>query len=141
MHTKPTRDASEAGFTLIEVLMAMLILAVGLLGLEALGIGAARSVALANRQSQYATLSADSLESALHQLRTGTVPSSFCISLPSGDRLSRSVDLTDRRVPRVTVRAIPDTANRAAPRQPFEISSSLFSPTPISGSASGQPCS
>jgi type IV pilus modification protein PilV len=49
------RGAREAGFTLIEVLVAMVILSVGLLGLEALGIGAARSVVKAEDQTRMAT--------------------------------------------------------------------------------------
>jgi prepilin-type N-terminal cleavage/methylation domain-containing protein len=49
------RTAREAGFTLIEVLVAMVILSVGLLGLEALGIGAARSVVKADDQTRMAT--------------------------------------------------------------------------------------
>ena len=67
--TSEPRRSGEEGFTLIEVLVAMVILAVGLLGLEALGIGAARAVAMADRQSCYATLASDSLEAALHQIR------------------------------------------------------------------------
>jgi prepilin-type N-terminal cleavage/methylation domain-containing protein len=47
-----TRRTGEEGFTLIEVLVAMMILAVGLLGLEALGIGAARSLTLAEAGSE-----------------------------------------------------------------------------------------
>ena len=51
-----SRVGSVDGFTLIEVVVAMVILALGLLGLEALGIGAARSIATADRQSGYATI-------------------------------------------------------------------------------------
>lgn len=61
--------ASEAGFTLIEVLMAMLILAVGLLGLEALGIGAARSVTRADRQDETTLAAARVMEERIQEIR------------------------------------------------------------------------
>jgi prepilin-type N-terminal cleavage/methylation domain-containing protein len=138
------RDAStrEGGFTLIEVLMAMVILAIGLLGLEALGIGAARAIALAERQSSYATLASDSLESALHQLRSNTIPTQFCDSdLPHGDRLSRLIDLSDPWLGRVVVQVIPNQESFNAPRQTFEITSSVYLPVALPGGPLGQPCS
>jgi prepilin-type N-terminal cleavage/methylation domain-containing protein len=52
VNSEHTRRLGEEGFTLIEVLVAMMILAVGLLGLEALGIGAARSLTLAEAGSE-----------------------------------------------------------------------------------------
>ena len=55
----------DAGFTLIEVLIAMVILAIGLLAVEALGIGAARSVQRARVQSAYSALASDELEQAM----------------------------------------------------------------------------
>lgn len=69
------RTSGREGFTLIEVLMAMVILAVGLLALEAMGIGAARMVARADRQSEYTAMAMADLEAALNQFReTGIVP-------------------------------------------------------------------
>lgn len=65
------------GFTLIEVLIAMVILAVGLLGLQAMSIGAARMVAKADRHSEFTTMATSELETALNQFRqTGTVTTS-----------------------------------------------------------------
>jgi prepilin-type N-terminal cleavage/methylation domain-containing protein len=134
--------AGEQGFTLLEVLVAMVILALGLLGLEALGIGAARSIALADRQSTYATVASDSLESALHQLRMGTIPSQFCrTDLPFGDRLSRQVDLSNSQLVEVTIRVIPNPESVNAPRSTFELASSLYLPVAPAGSVNGQPCS
>lgn len=128
----------------------MVILAVGLLGLEALGIGAARSNALAERQSGYATIAADSLESAMHRLRRSEWPSQFCqTDLRHGDRLSRRVvtNLPDPvtgnpRLAIVTVTVIPNPESPNAPSSDFEITSSLYlhPDVPISGSLSGQPC-
>lgn len=63
------RAAAEGGFTLIEVLIAMLILAVGLLGLEALGIGAARSIARADNQSEMTLLAGRVMEDRILEIR------------------------------------------------------------------------
>jgi len=65
-----TRPSGREGFTLIEVLVAMVILAVGLLALESMGIGAARMVARADRQSEYTAMATADLEAALNQFRT-----------------------------------------------------------------------
>jgi hypothetical protein len=121
----------------------MVILAVGLLALEALGIGAARSIALAERQSGYATIASDSLESALHQLRStpATIPTRFCVeNLPHGDALSRDVDLSTPGLARVTMRVIPNGEAYGALPDTFEMSSSLFLPTVLAGSVIGQSC-
>jgi prepilin-type N-terminal cleavage/methylation domain-containing protein len=140
----PTEGISRGrdGFTLIEILVAMVILAIGLLGLEALGIGAARSIALADRQSAYTIVATDSLESALQQLRQGAVPSQFCRSdLRFGDRLSRSVSITSGgQVAEITIRVIPNPESVNAPKNEFELQSSLYLANPIGGGASGQPC-
>lgn len=60
---------AEGGFTLIEVLVAMLILAVGLLGLEALGIGAARSIVRAEEQSEFTMVATRLMEDRLLEIR------------------------------------------------------------------------
>jgi prepilin-type N-terminal cleavage/methylation domain-containing protein len=67
--TPHARARRDEGFTLIEVLIAMLILSIGLLGLEALGIGATRATALAAKQSRYSTVAA----SAVEELRNGVM--------------------------------------------------------------------
>ncbi len=65
------RPSPRGGFTLIEVLVAMVILAIGLLALEAMGIGAARMVARADQQSDYTALASAELENALNVYRQG----------------------------------------------------------------------
>ncbi len=71
MLTRPSVPRDDAGFTLIEVLVAMVILAVGLLGLEALGIGASRAVNRAERTSAFAFVASDTLERTLGRIRRG----------------------------------------------------------------------
>jgi type IV pilus assembly protein PilV len=63
--------AASAGFSLIEVLIAMVILSVGLLALEGLSIGAARTTAHASRRSLYTEQATDALERSLSALREG----------------------------------------------------------------------
>jgi prepilin-type N-terminal cleavage/methylation domain-containing protein len=128
----------EAGFTLVEVMFAMVIIMVGLLGLESLGTMASRSITRADRQSIHATMASDSLESALHQLRQGTVPSQFCTIVRFGDSLSRRVDLTNPQLAQVTVSIVP---NPNAPNvNALQITSSLYLPVALSGTAAGQAC-
>ena len=70
MHSKDThRRLGEDGFTLIEVLVAMVILAVGLLSLEALGIGAARSLAVAETKNEIVSSATTYMEETQQQIR------------------------------------------------------------------------
>jgi type IV pilus modification protein PilV len=71
--TEPIDVRADAGFSLIEVLIAMIILSVGLLALESLGIGAARTVHRAQVQSTYTALAADLMEKTL--VRISQAPS------------------------------------------------------------------
>ena len=63
------RIRGREGFTLVEVLVAMVILAIGLLALEALAVGSARMVARADRESQYSALATERLESVLQRIK------------------------------------------------------------------------
>lgn len=73
--TETAVPRKDAGFTLVEVMIALVILAVGLLSLEALGIGAARMVNRAQLQSQYVTAAADTLEPVMAALRDDLIES------------------------------------------------------------------
>lgn len=78
----------DAGFTLIEVLIAMVILSIGLLAVEALGIGAARAVQRARVQSAYTALATDELEQTMvtiGQAPTGAIAErSYTVPANSG---------------------------------------------------------
>jgi prepilin-type N-terminal cleavage/methylation domain-containing protein len=67
-----TELGPRAGFSLIEVLIAMVILAVGLLAIEAMAIGASRMVAGGDRNTEYTLLATQRLETQLLRVRTTT---------------------------------------------------------------------
>jgi type IV pilus modification protein PilV len=82
----------DAGFSLIEVLIAMIILSVGLLALESLGIGAARTVRRAQVQSTYTATAADLMERTLvriQQAPAGAIADT-AFTGPSGERVFRT---------------------------------------------------
>jgi len=60
----------DAGFSLIEVLVAMVILAVGLLAIEAMAIGASRQIASANHTTRYTLMATEQLETQIRRVRT-----------------------------------------------------------------------
>ncbi|HYR10497.1 MAG TPA: prepilin-type N-terminal cleavage/methylation domain-containing protein [Longimicrobium sp.] len=82
----------RGGFTLIEVLVAMVVLAVGLLALEAMAIGASRSIATANRMTEYTLIASQELETVQEQVRAGLNPQSDGWDLANGTRVDRVVD-------------------------------------------------
>ena len=67
---RPHASRRKAGFSLIEVLVAMVILAVGLLAIEAMAIGAARQIASANLTTEYTLLASEQLETEIRRVRT-----------------------------------------------------------------------
>jgi len=102
------------GFTLVEVLFAMVILAVGLLGLEALGVSAVRSLGLAQRNSRASVVASQHVEDALrllsvyHESGSGALPQQFCATTPAGNRVSQQIALSSGgHVVRVTVVVTP----------------------------------
>jgi prepilin-type N-terminal cleavage/methylation domain-containing protein len=82
------RLRGREGFSLIEVLAAMVILAVGLLALESMAIGAARQVAAANRTTEYTLIARDRLEVALDGARANVAPQNGVENLPNGTSIA-----------------------------------------------------
>ena len=62
-------ERRERGFTLVEVVVAMLVLAVGLMGLQALTISAIRSVATGHERTEHAVFASSLLEDGIRQVR------------------------------------------------------------------------
>ena len=139
MTTNRLRVRSGQAFTLIEVLIALVIFAVGMLALQALGIYAVRAVGQADRNSRSAAVATLYLEDALQQIRTNRIPGS-CTNkmLPNGDVVSRSVTvgLSSTSPSRVSVTVTP--ASRGRVEQPYTITG--YGYTPAIPTASGNAC-
>ena len=87
----PSPRTGRAGFTLVEVLIAMVVLAVGLLALESLAIGASRSIATANRMTEYTLIASQQLETVQERLRNTDNPGSTDERLANGTRVQTVV--------------------------------------------------
>lgn len=87
IRTRKTRrpSAKRAGFTLVELLVAMMVFAVGMLGLAATAGSVTRMMGGAKRQTLAATLA----QSRLEKLR-----SSPCTTLTSGSETARGITNT-----------------------------------------------
>lgn len=124
------KQAREGGFTMVEVMVAMVILAVGLLGLEALGIGAIRSVSLADQNSRAAAIATAHLEDAIQRIHRSDIPPS-CLDQPlaGGDRLTREVVISnDPAEPhRVVVTVVPEP--RGGAERPYTLATHVFAVT------------
>lgn len=84
--------SDRGGFTLVEVLIAMLILAVGLLGLEAMAIGASRTIATASQMTEYTLIASQQLETVLEQARSGQNPGPTVTELDNGTVVDTDVE-------------------------------------------------
>ena len=141
-----TKESGRAcgGFTLIEVLVALVLLSIGLLGLEALGIHAAYSVAFAKRQSEFTRVAATELEEGLQLLRQGNDLVSWCRELGDGDRVSRVFQTNTSGFPglgQITVTYLPDPGRSPTP-PPVTVRGSVYrDPTSPFGNVSGNGCS
>lgn len=119
------RVRGQDGFTLIEVLIAMVILAVGLLGLEALGIGAARLVGRAERQGDYITAATTRLETTMAQLRNpgGPTPPALQTEVIPGAQL-RTESVGNGRLWTITVTITP--TDSAHVKDTYVLSGNVF---------------
>jgi prepilin-type N-terminal cleavage/methylation domain-containing protein len=137
VHADPALRAPRGneGFTLIEVTIAMVILAVGLLSLEALGIGAARVVTLSEKQGRYATLAASAMETMRNDIRAapGALPidQTTYVLLAGGDTavVKREAKKQDVKQARLTVTVSPRSSGpRLVRAAPVVLNSYLFDP-------------
>lgn len=133
-HTGIAPLHADTGFTMVEVLFAIILLAIGFLGLQALAVGSVRMVARADRQAELAMAASQEMEVAFQQMRAGQTPQSRCTAV--GDvRISRRMEQLDTRTPRVTVTATAPAAPVAT--RPVTLQASLFTRYPLSGTDSG----
>lgn len=123
----------EAGFTLIEVLAAMVILAVGLLGLEALGISAARSIVIAERQSRFAATATRYMETEQAEIRLTPAATLSSNSCGADDETGHYVcTVVETRTGSTTVRPhearVTVRVSKAAGEPAFTVISHVFHP-------------
>lgn len=92
-------ESRRGGFTLVEVMAALLILATGMTALQGLGVRASRQVARADREGRYAALAVAEVERAMAAVARGAEP--------TGGRTVVGEATVERRVSRA------DAAGRA----------------------------
>ena len=121
------RTEGDAGFTLIEVLAAMLVLAIGLLGVQALAVGAARSIARADHQTEVAGVAIAAMEARQQAIRRDPavmVSGESCYTDPGSD-VDVCVDVEGAvGSARITVRAM----HPRLVRDTFSITSHVYDP-------------
>lgn len=128
----------EEGFTLIEVLAAMVILAIGLLALEALGIGAARSLALAETGNELVAAGTTAMENTQQRVRRELTNSPPAVSTgescePQPPTITVCTDVQTRAslgtIPAGNARVTVTVSTSRAGSVPFSITSYVFDPT------------
>lgn len=121
--------SSEAGFTLVEVMVAMVILGIGLLALEALGITAAKSLVRSEVYGTSARAMSRVMEAAVDSAFEGDL-SCGTVRLPApqaGDSLVRVVSgATGQRT--VVVQLRPNQTGGLVRAPAMEIASDVFVP-------------
>jgi prepilin-type N-terminal cleavage/methylation domain-containing protein len=138
MATEPRRDG-RAGFTLIEVLVAMVILAIGVLGLQMLTITAAQATAQAERNSVAAAIAAEHLELAARTLRQGELPEQYCRTTDDAAyRVSRRV-VPPAPPASSAYQVIVDVTPLRGNSRTFTVDSHVFIPNLV-GAPAGSPC-
>jgi type IV pilus assembly protein PilV len=97
-HSKP-----EPGFTLSEVLIAIVVLSVGLLGLSAMMIVATNSLAFSKKLTTATTLAQGKLEEIKYASYTSVIPANHPLedykTIPGYDQFRREVTISAGPVP------------------------------------------
>ncbi|HEX2202112.1 MAG TPA: prepilin-type N-terminal cleavage/methylation domain-containing protein [Longimicrobium sp.] len=122
------RARRDAGFTLVEILIALVILSVGLLALEAMGIGAMRLVNKAQRQTALTQIATSQLEESVVRLRNGWAVTQGTVPVSGGTMRTQLAPLGGG-VTQVSVTVIPD-ADRGmiSANDSIRLSANVFNP-------------
>jgi prepilin-type N-terminal cleavage/methylation domain-containing protein len=125
----------RAGFTLVEVLVALVILSLGILSVVALGASGPTMVGLAERRTERTVEVSAHLERAVFQLRRDRALADSSWTLPTGDQLRRTTARTDEGLWTVTLHLEPGPASQQG--QSFSLSANVFLPVMV---AENDPC-
>jgi prepilin-type N-terminal cleavage/methylation domain-containing protein len=125
----PREQLNQQGFTLLEVMIAMVILIVGLVSIQAVGIHASRTMTRAKMQSEYAQSAtrqiesvADSVKRSLIACGTRTSPNGI-----TGDTVRLTVSgAANRRT--LIVSILPATTPRLVRPDTFLVTRDLYVP-------------
>lgn len=119
------------GFTLIEVMVALILLAVGLLGLAGLAGGAVRSLNLADYSSRAATIATRYMDQAVQEIHWLATPESCTnFQIPgTKDRVTRAVTMsaTPRLTPHTVVVTVTPWAGGGTSRS-YTVRTRVFEP-------------
>jgi type IV pilus modification protein PilV len=127
--TESRAPRAPNGFTLIEVLVAMIILAIGLLGLEALAIGAARSVAHAQQRTVLAAAATQEMEDRVQAIRNnpaGIANGASC-RLENDDTVQICTTIANAGIASTRVVTV-NVQRQVGQPLPYSISSYVFTP-------------
>lgn len=127
----PPAPAGRGGFSLIEVLIAMVVLAVGLLALESLAIGASRSIATANRMTEYTLIASQRLETVQERVRSGLAAPSGVEVLANGTTVQTVVQQNVQAGSLWTITVTVTPPSRG-------VGNALLTPTTVTGLVSTQ---
>jgi prepilin-type N-terminal cleavage/methylation domain-containing protein len=119
----------QGGFTIIEVLIALVILAVGLLALEAMGIGAARLVRRAELQSEFTTAATAQLEQTVGLIRADGNPAANQVTaIPGGSMRTQTAaaGVAPGQLWTVTVTVTPTASNVMAASDSIRLSTNVY---------------
>lgn len=130
MDTEARVKAEPNGFTLIEVLVAMIILAIGLLGLEALAIGAARSVASAQHRTVLAAVATQEMEDRVQAIRSnpGSVGNGAECRTEHEGKVQVCTTVSQAGLPAGSRRVTVQAERLIGQALPYSISSYVFQP-------------
>jgi prepilin-type N-terminal cleavage/methylation domain-containing protein len=130
--------SAPGGFTLLEVLVAMVLLSVGVVGLQALSIVAIRANHEAGRQTTYVTWLNSQLEETLYSVRYAPDPTQVATGTTCEDgehgtlctTVAREVTEDTYQVFTVTIVFEPDFNSSFGLDAPLTVASPAFVPVP-----------
>lgn len=136
------RPAAPGGFTLLEVLVAMILLAVGVLGLQALSVTAIRSTGQARLQTSLSTSLAGTMESNLYRLRYATAagaitPGTSCTTGELGETCTTISEVASLSSGTQKVFSVNSVLKPVREHAPITMSSVIYVPI-ASGGGTGQ---